>query len=751
MNDRTIASRSAALERIDFLRTMDEISRRFSGVRDISDVGRAIDEVVEEIAPIELAGFYLLDHDSGRLRLVHQRGFATEAEIAAAEASAWERHSGEVIRSGTILDVPDCEDDAEQRTTSSPRSSNVRSRLYVPVYDQGRVIGTFGLGSSVRHAFGPLHVATLHFLSNVAGQAYRRIEADVGIRRREAILAAVAAGAELLLGEGLSPERIQRMLARLGEATAASRVYVFENFVGDDGTTFARQVHEWAGPGVSPEIDNPDLHAIPYIDAGYGRWVDALTRNEAIAGNVCDFPASERALLEAQGIVSMVLVPVLIGEDWWGLIGFDECRVERVWSSTEVDALKAAARVLGAAIQRDRAERELKRQSEDRALLLDHIETQVWYLRDERTYGSINRAHAALLGRSPEDVEGRTMGCFLTREEAEVCERYNRAVFESRRRVQSQEWVSDARGVRRLLSVVKTPKLRDDGSVEYVVASAEDITEQHRMRRELEQAHAELEARVEQRTVELRDANGRLEAEIAERCRMEAQIRAHGGQLSRLATELTLAEERERRRIAIGVHDRIGQTLALCRMNVSGALSGLRGHPAAVPLGVADRLLDEVMRDTRTLTFELSLPILYELGLVPALEWLAEQMEDKGVPCEVSSVGARRELAIDTRVVLFQVARELLTNVERHSGARSARLHVAHEPDRVTLHVRDDGRGFDWPTPAGSRADGYGLFSVRERIEALGGVFMIETAPGKGTTVDLSLPIPSDSLAAELT
>ncbi len=742
------AQQTSQTERTALLAITAEIARVFLDARDIEGIGAALDAVIDKLAYSEMVGFYLVEPESGRLRLVYARGFRDEEETRMAEASAWERHPGDVIRSGLVLDEPDCSEENGARTTSSPRSFVVRSRLYVPVLGLSGTIGALGLGASVVHAFSPVHLAVLTFLANAIGLAYERVVSEGLVRRRESVLRAVSRSAEILLGAQGGRTEVGTALRELGEAADVSRVYVFENFRDDEGVVYARQTHEWTAGDASAELENPELQAIPYVDAGFARWAESLPRNEVIAGAVAGFPASERTLLVAQDILSILLVPIFVEGEWWGLLGFDDCRRVREWSEPEVDAIRTAARLIGATAQRDRAERALRERAEDQALLLDNIETRVWYLRDEQTYGAINQAHAAFLGRSPGEVEGLALQDLLSSDEAEVCAAWNREVFLRRERVHSEEWVRDASGDLRLLSVVKTPKLAPDGRVEYVVASAEDITERWRIGQELEQARAQLEERVEQRTGELRLANEQLRSEVDERRRMEEQVREHGSRLRELALALVRAEERERRRIAVGLHDQIGQSLALCRMQVGAAVEGQDGGAGSGPLREVAEILDDVMRSTRSLTFELSLPILYELGLWPALEWLVERTEGRGLRCVGSCLTPLPDLSVDARVCVFQVARELLGNVVRHAQASTAWLSIGVRADRLALRVRDDGRGMEWPPRDPRGASGFGLFGIKERVHALGGVFTVHAEPGEGAVVDVE--IPTGAIAASL-
>ena len=117
------------------------------------------------------------------------------------------------------------------------------------------------------------------------------------------------------------------------------------------------------------------------------------------------------------------------------------------------------------------------KKSEEQRLLLDNINTHIWYLADAEVYGAVNKAHAEFFGVDLEDLEGSNLRDILNKEESEICIGGNREVFEKKRQIRLEEWIKNGRGEPRLLSITKTPKLNDDGDVEYVICAAEDITE----------------------------------------------------------------------------------------------------------------------------------------------------------------------------------------------------------------------------------------------------------------------------------
>jgi signal transduction histidine kinase len=274
-----------------------------------------------------------------------------------------------------------------------------------------------------------------------------------------------------------------------------------------------------------------------------------------------------------------MVVPIFVGREWWGFVGFDECLVEREWSATETEALKVAARTLGAFIQRNQAEEKLH---------------------------------------------------------------------------QNQEL------------------------------------------------------------------------------------------LRFLASQLTVTEERERRRLASDLHDSIGQTLAMSKLKLDALRSQV---PSAVSTNELDNvctLLDRAIQDTRSLTFDLSPPVLYELGIEAALESLVEQMQRvQGIKIKLSDRGKPKSLGEDTAAFCFRAVQELLVNAVKHAHAGKIEVSVGRDRDRIRITVADDGIGFassEGISRNGGKG-GFGLFSIRERLQHLGGSLKIESTPGQGTRVTLSAPL----------
>ena len=178
----------------------------------------------------------------------------------------------------------------------------------------------------------------------------------VEIARQEAILQAVSFAAERFLKTTSWKGDLPEVLARLGLAADASRVHVYENERGPGDELLMSQVAEWTAPGVVSYLDDPANQRYPYRGTGFESWEKILEAGGVFQGRAADFPEPVRQDLELEQVVSIAVVPIFAGEDWWGYLGLDECRRERMWPQAELGALRAAADALGAAIGRERAE-----------------------------------------------------------------------------------------------------------------------------------------------------------------------------------------------------------------------------------------------------------------------------------------------------------------------------------------------------------------------------------------------------------
>ncbi|HTZ38968.1 MAG TPA: PAS domain-containing protein, partial [Syntrophales bacterium] len=263
-----------------------------------------------------------------------------------------------------------------------------------------------------------------------------------------------------------------------------------------------------------------------------------------------------------------------------------------------------------------------------------------------------------------------------------------------------------------------------------------DVDDRKKAEEALRKSREELEDRVRERTAELTLTLEDLETSQ--------------DNLRKLASELVLTEERERKKISVTLHDEVAQTLAAIRMRID-LLRGMQGNEASRrTLDEAQQLLVQAIRETRSLMTDISNPVLYDMGLKVAIQSLAEDMNARqGVSFSSVFGGRLKNLGQDMEVMIFQVVKELAQNVLKHSGALKASIRVVEERDDIKVVVADDGLGFDVGSIGAVGSDsGFGLFSIRERVKSYNGKIKIESEPGKGSEITVLLPKKAADVAA---
>ena len=246
----------------------------------------------------------------------------------------------------------------------------------------------------------------------------------------------------------------------------------------------------------------------------------------------------------------------------------------------------------------------------------------------------------------------------------------------------------------------------------------------------------------------LLDALAEHIGDIIDHRRDKEKLLDYQAQLKSLASELSLTEERERRRIATELHDRISQFLVISKVRLEALRESAVSEDFAKSLREICNSLDQVIQNTRSLTFDLSSPILYELGFEAAVaEWFDEQFKAKhDISTEFEDDGLPKPLNDDIRVLLFRDVRELLINVIKHANAHKVKVSIHKAGENIKVIVEDNGAGFDISeiTSIATKTGGFGLFSIRERLKQLGGHLEIISKPGRGTKVTLTAPLKQE-------
>jgi PAS domain S-box-containing protein len=237
--------------------------------------------------------------------------------------------------------------------------------------------------------------------------------------------------------------------------------------------------------------------------------------------------------------------------------------------------------------------------------------------------------------------------------------------------------------------------------------------------------------------------------DVTERVRAEEALRRSQQELRELASRMDSVREQEKSRIARELHDELAQALTALKMDTSWIAERLpTGQVAlAAKLAAMQAMLDGTVAATRRISADLRPLLLDDLGLVPAAEWLVQNFSERtGVRCELSVGTPELELEHSLASAVFRILQESLTNVARHAQASLVEVMLESSADQVTLTVRDNGRGFSPESPR--KPNSYGLMGLRERAYLLGGEVRIASEPGRGTTVEVHVPLERDAVQA---
>lgn len=233
-------------------------------------------------------------------------------------------------------------------------------------------------------------------------------QAEKALQQRDAILKAVGFSAEQFLKSINWEDCVEQVLARLGETTQVSRVYIFNKQLTADHANSISQMYEWCNNDIEPQIQNEALQNMRLEENGFTRWVEHFGNGMSIYGSIKDFPADEQKILKEQGILSLICIPINIGNDWWGFIGFDECKIEREWTDIEIEALRAAANTLGKSIERKLSEESLLSSESSYRGLFNAVRDAIYIQDKNGCFLDVNEGAVQMYGYSKEFFIGKT-------------------------------------------------------------------------------------------------------------------------------------------------------------------------------------------------------------------------------------------------------------------------------------------------------------------------------------------------------
>jgi diguanylate cyclase (GGDEF)-like protein/PAS domain S-box-containing protein len=241
-----------------------------------------------------------------------------------------------------------------------------------------------------------------------------------GLRRREAILEAVSFAAEKFVKAVSWESNIQDVIRRLARAADVSRIYIIKKETAPQGQFLLRILCEWIAPGSISRIAGPEACSMAPSRSGFDRWMKMFNQAKPVYGQVKDFPRSEQKLLKSQGVKSLLAIPIIVGSQLWGFIGFSEYRRERKWTTTEIEALKTAANVLGGAIENEQFRSSLASSERQLRAMFEGMSDVILELDSEGRTLKVAPANVELLALPAEQLVGRRLHDIFPPEQADV-------------------------------------------------------------------------------------------------------------------------------------------------------------------------------------------------------------------------------------------------------------------------------------------------------------------------------------------
>ncbi|MBF0627514.1 MAG: response regulator [Magnetococcales bacterium] len=379
------------------------------------------------------------------------------------------------------------------------------SAVAVPLLDHEVLFGVLSVYSDDPKAFHAVEVGLLVELANTLAfgvlavresKRRKQVEKELAqhrqileeqVAKRTRVLNSVATIAQRVLFQGGWRQNIAAVLQDLGLAANVSRAYLLKAHVEESGGVLITWIHEWTSAGIPAQMAHEPFEECPLVRFGLSRWRERFVRGEHLFGRTRDFPEEERAFLSARNILSIAVMPILVHDTFWGLLGFEDCRRERTWSSGEIDAMQLAANTLDAAIRKDRL---LEEKRADEAVIqklstaVEQSPNIVLITDASGRIEYVNSQFTALTGFTAEETLGSTpqilqAGSKPRREYNRMWKILNggqvwREEFQSARRDGTRFWVHAS----------LSPLVNTGGEVTHFVCIQEDIT--HRKHSELQ-------------------------------------------------------------------------------------------------------------------------------------------------------------------------------------------------------------------------------------------------------------------------
>ena len=477
----------------------------------------------------------------------------------------------------------------------------------------------------------------------------------------------------------------------------------------------------------------PDEALEPLMFLKFGQALcgtSAESRRPVVVDHLQSSMDPKASRMQAVGSTAYACFPLIVGDHLLGTLAFASAN-RQSFDRDDLELLEAVSNYVAMAKER----RRLLQETRQRAEQVTEQEERLRFATEGAGMGAWdvdlqtgrviwNRQNALLLGYEPESCKASTKKWWTLvhdNDRTAVHLAMNKArtsgsLYQAEHRIRRADT-----GEIRWLAPYGRIHYNKEGHPTRFVGVTFDITERKQAEMQRQEWTKELERRVNERTKEL--------------------VRTHD-KLRGLAQDLTLTEQRERQRIASELHDYLAQMLVVTRLKVNHAAQMIAPDPACAVLQEADQLIDQSLTYTRTVVAELMPPTLRQFGLAAGLHWLGERMMQQGLHVRVDVPAVTPPLSEDQTTLLYQCVRELLFNVLKHAGTDHAAVTMKdYGQGKLQITVQDNGLGCDPAAVMESSGNKFGLFSIRERMEAIDGWMELRSQAGAGTTVTLGVTV----------
>lgn len=651
----------------------------------------ALDKTVEVLGLEKRGGIFLLDEETGELRLTVQQGFSPEFVQAEGRLKVGECLCGLAAQTGELIILENC--------LADPRHTRIgagtpHSHVIVPLQARDKVVGVLCLYPGLNYRHTPADIGLLTTIGNEIGVAIENARLHQRVARQLDIEKRLSEVAEKITSE----IELARLLPKV--------LQIAEELVGAEGGVIGLLDEEKA------VITYPYLHNVPQaladvaVPRGGGLTGEVMTSGHPMA--IDDYSAYPKAIPEfvQAGLKSVVAVPIVSGDRVFGALSVFSLTEKRGFSDRDLALVAGVGRQAGIAVENARLYEEQRviaaelRASEERYRDLFENANDAILVQDiGGKITAVNKACARLTGYSREELLGMNFTQLLTEESVPVAEGLAQRCL-----------IGDA-----LDQPCELQMIKKDGTKAVIELASRCITR-----------HGQW--------VGLQH----IARDITEQRRIQENMRFY-------VTQITRAQEEERKRIARELHDETAQALVALSRRLDGLLTSSKrlAEPAMERLEELRQMTEGILQGVRRFSQDLRPPTLDDLGLLPTLEGLVASLtEQDRIEAELRVVGPQRRLSPEAELVLFRIAQEALNNVKRHSKASKVVTTVEFTSDRVRITVSDNGRGFELPDRTGDLAatGKLGLIGMRERAQLLGGTLTVRSEPGQGTTVVVDVP-----------